>query len=222
MDIVQLFNKSKLKLKQDLNILKILLLCNPDEDKENQLLFIERIYETLEEKVTIYLETNNSVDYNILNNDYHSVVEMIEELKDDLIPQYKIASIVMLNNMKDEELASFYHVLGEVLSPYHNILQASSDIFYHSGKELSIFIMQLIHYIQNHDIPNLKLIPLSVLEENTSIITLSFKDWILLFKNIRLTMKYLNSCTDMAMSKLKKEFEKLNVYYFIVITGGEN
>ena len=43
----------------------------------------------------------------------------------------------------------------------------------------------------------------------------------MLIKNLKVTLKYLSKENDDVINKLKKEFVKINVYYFIVITGGD-
>ena len=73
MDIIQLVNKNKNQFKRTIYILKILLACKYDEENYNKLMFVERIYDSLGDKVTKYEESNETTDYNILCNDYSTV-----------------------------------------------------------------------------------------------------------------------------------------------------
>lgn len=222
MDIIQLLNKNKNQFKRNIYILKILLTSKYDDENYNKLMFVEKIYESLEEKASSYLKTFDHTDYNILCNDYTTVESMIAELKEDVIERFRIASVIVLDNMKVEELVTFYNDFIKIMTNYENIEQASSDIFYHSGKEMSSFITRLVKYIDSHEIPNKKLIPLNYLIMHEAIITISLQEWITLFKNIRTAMKYVNAFDDIEIRKIKKDFEKLNIYYYIILTGGNN
>ncbi len=222
MDIMQLLNKNKNQFKRNIYILKILLLSKFDEENFKKLLFVEKINDTLEDKANLYLKTNNSSDYNILCNDYSTVESMLAELKEDVMENFRISSVLILDNMKLDDIVIFYNHFINIMVKYKNIVEASNDIFYHSGKEISIFIDKLIKYINSHDIDNKNLIPLAYLSNHQVIVTLSLQEWISLFKNINTTMKYVNKYTDKEIESLKKEFEILNVYYYIILTGGNN
>ena len=78
------------------------------------------------------------------------------------------------------------------------------------------------YYIKNHDIPNIRFIPIPYLEKHENIVTIDYKEWITLIKTLRSTMKYLNDIFDDEMNKIKDEYILLNVYYFIVISGGDH
>ncbi len=222
MDIVKLINKNQNKINHDIYINKIFLKISDDIDNTDKLAFVESINNALDKRVEKYLETLAPNDYNLLENDYNTVVSLLDELKEDVVNKQKLASAIMLDNMKINELIDFYNKFLEIYAKYQNIQQASSDIFYHSGIELSSFIVKLIKYIETHNIENLKFIPLAYLKEHTTIITLDFNSWIVLLKNLRITMKYLNTMQDTTIVSLRKDFELINVYYFIVITGGDD
>lgn len=222
MDIIQLVNKNKNQFKRTIYILKILLACKHDEENYNKLMFVERIYDSLGDKVTKYEESNETIDYNILCNDYSTVESMLGELKEDVVENFRISSVLVLDNLKLDELTIFYENFTKIMSNYQTVEQASSDIFYYSGKEMSSFITRLVNYVNTHDISNKRLIPLNYLESHETIITISLQDWITLFKNIHTAMKYVNNCNDEEINKLKKDFAFLNVYYFIILTGGNN
>ncbi len=222
MDIIQLVNKNKNQFKRTIYILKILLACKYDDENYNKLMFVERIYDSLDDKVTKYEESKETTNYNILCNDYTTVESMLGELKEDVVENFRIASVLVLDNLKLDELAIFYENFTKIMSNYQTVEQASSDIFYHSGKKISSFITQLVKYVDTHDIPNKRLIPLNYLKAHETIITISLQDWIMLFKNIHTTMKYVSNYNDEEINKLKKDFAFLNVYYFIILTGGNN
>lgn len=221
MDIIQTINKNKNKITHDIYILKIYLIIFTDNDNSDKLDYVETIFEGLDERIKAYQNNSCESNLNLLENDYLTVTSLLNELKSDVLAKQKIAGVIMLDNMKTEELSLFYEEFIQVYKPYKSIEQASSDIFYHSGLELSNFDMRLIKYIEGLKDVNLKLIPLSFLKEYTTIITISLNNWLMLIKNLKVTLKYLSKENDDVINKLKKEFVKINVYYFIVITGGD-
>lgn len=221
MDIIQTINKNKNKITHDIYILKIYLIIFTDNDNSDKLDYVETIFEGLDERINTYQNNSCESNLNLLENDYLTVTSLLIELKSDVLAKQKIAGVIMLDNMKTEELSLFYEEFIQVYKPYKSIEQASSDIFYHSGLELSNFDMCLIKYIEGLKDVNLKLIPLSFLKEYTTIITISLNNWLMLIKNLKVTLKYLSKENDDVINKLKKEFVKINVYYFIVITGGD-
>lgn len=221
MDIIQTINKNKNKITHDIYILKIYLIIFTDNDNSDKLDYVETIFEGLEERINAYQNNSCESNLNLLENDYLTVTSLLNELKSDVLAKQKIAGVIMLDNMKTEELSLFYEEFIQVYKPYKSIEQASSDIFYHSGLELSNFDMRLIKYIEGLKDVNLKLVPLSFLKEYTTIITISLNNWLMLIKNLKVTLKYLSKENDDVINKLKKEFVKINVYYFIVITGGD-
>ena len=103
-------------------------------------------------------------------------------------------------------------------------LKGVYDVFGEEAAQKSCVEFSIGHgyYVNTHDIPNKRLIPLSYLESHETIITISLQDWITLFKNIHTAMKYVNNYNDEEINKLKKDFAFLNVYYFIILTGGNN
>lgn len=222
MDIIQTINKNKNLFTHLIYKIKVCLICDFDEENWNKLTFAEKMFNELDKNIEDYLSSKSHADYNVLNNNYFTVEEVLTELKDDIVSKYKLASVVMLDNMKLDEIKVFYEKIKKVMSKYINISNASSDIFYYSGKELSSFVSTILKYINAHEIPNKKFIPIAYLLQFENVITLEYKDWIMLFKSIRSTMKYLNDFNDEEMTIIKDKYMLLNVYYFIVISGGNH
>lgn len=220
MELVQQVRKSKYNMLHQIYILKILLLCLKDEENTNKLEYVHKIYESFDSKIDDYLISSSKEDYNMLDNDYHTVESLLKELRDDIVVNHPIQSVVMLDNMKVDEIEAFYKLFKSILSKYDSIKIASNDIFYYSGKDISLYISNLLSYISNHDVPNRNLLPVKVLEQFNNTITLNIKDWLKVIQTIKTTLKYLNGCIDNEIYKLREDFILLNVYYFIVITGG--
>ncbi len=222
MELIQLVRKNINKFNQQIFVLKILLSFKKVEDYIEKLEYVEKINESLNATIEEYLRTNNNTIYNIIDNDYYTVESLINELREDIVPNFKITSVIMLDNMKIDEISLFYCELKSVLSKYEDINIASNDIFYYSGKEISEYTVRLLKYIELHEIPNKNLIPVKILEEKANVITLSIKEWLGTIQTLKTTLKYLNGLIDDEIDYLRKEFITLNVYYFIVITGGNN
>lgn len=219
MDIVSMVRKSQNKIVHDIYINKIYLMINSDIDNSDKLAYTEGISKGLNARIDKYLETNSDSDYNLLFNDFNSVMSLLKELREDIINKQSFASVVLLDNLKEKELNKFYNIFCEVYKKYSTIEQASSDIFYHSGLTLSEFVIKLIKYVETHECPNNKFIPLNYLKDYTAIITLDFNNWVKLINTLKSSMKYLASMNDAVINKLREDFELIFVYYFIVITG---
>ena len=59
-------------------------------------------------------------------------------------------------------------------------------------------------------------------EISQNIVTIYYKEWIELFKHLNYTMKYISDEVNKDYLLLKEEYQILLVYYFIVITEGQN
>lgn len=222
MDLIEQIRKSKTKIKHDIYLIKVLLKCNFDEESSDKLAYCERIYESLDDSIDNYLKLNDQPSFNILDNDYYTLVQLLSEVKEETVIKFKIAPVVMLSNMKTDEIVEFYQDVYSILDKYTSMQAACDDIYYHSGREISKFVQDFLKYLDNHAVADIKLIPVAFLKEHTNIVTMYYKDWIDTFRYLRSSMKYLGHSTDKDYLKLKALFDKLVVYYFIVITGGEN
>ena len=222
MKIIQMVKNSKPIFLRKIYTLKCLLLCTNDLSNIEKLEYTSKVYESFDERIDEIEKFDSTEAYNILDNDYNTVESLLSELREDVTSKFKITSVLMVDNMKIDELIIFHEKLCEVMSKYQNIDIASNDIFYYSGKEISSFIVRLLNYIETHEVPNYNHLSLSILKEKTNIVTLSFKEWVQTIQVIKTTLKYLNSLNDNEIDNLRKDFILINVYYFIVITGGNN
>ena len=220
MELVQLVRKNQSTFLQKMYVLKVLLKCTNDIENVNKLEYVERIYSTFNEQIDNYVISLDQRDYNMLDNDYHTVESLLSEIREEVVSQHKITTVLMLDNMKVDELMLFYDEFVNIYSKYTDIITASNDIFYYSGKEISSYIASLLKYINSNEVPNKNLIPLSLLEERSNVITLSMKEWLQTIQMLKTTLKYLNEFNDNEIDILRRKFITLNVYYFIVITGG--
>ncbi len=198
---IEQINKNIKIFERSINIFNILILCINNQELNKKLIYTKKLLDELKSNYHKYLEQENIVLYN----------------------QFKLVSIVYLDNLKDEELLIFYQNLNQILKEHNSIKEACEYIYYHSGKNLSIFITKLLNYINKY-IQNInnKRIPISYLENNQNIVTIYYKEWIELFKQLNYTMKYISDESNEDYLLLKQEYQILLVFYFIVITEGQN
>lgn len=220
---IEQINKNIKTFERMISIFNILLICIDNQEINEKLIYTKNLLKELKNNYELYLEQENIILFNKIDNDLFTINNLINELKEDLFNKFKLVSIVYLDNLKDEELIIFYDNLNNILKEHHNIKNACEYIYYHSGKELSDFITKILNYINKY-IPNInnKKIPITYLENNKNIITIYYKEWIDLFKQLNYTMKYIADETNQDYLLLKQEYQILLVYYFIVITEGQN
>lgn len=220
---IEQINKNIKIFERFIMIFNILNLCINNQEINEKIIYTKQLLEELKNNYHKYLEQENIIVYNQIDNDTFTINNLIAELKEDLYNKFKLVSIVYLDNLKDEELVIFYDNLNKLLQKHISIKEACEYIYYHSGKELSVFITKLLNYISKY-IPNVsnKKIPINYLENNQNIITIYYKEWIELFKQLNYTMKYISDESNEDYLLLKQEYQILLVYYFIVITEGQN
>ena len=108
MDIILTINKNKNLFTHLIYKIKVCLICDFDDENWNKLTFAEKMFNELDKNIEDYLSSKSQADYNVLNNNYFTVEEVLTELKDDIVSKYKLASVVMLDNMKLDEIKVFY------------------------------------------------------------------------------------------------------------------
>lgn len=219
---IQKIIKDIKKINHSIYKIKILLKCVNNQHLNEQLNYVINIYNELIKNIDKYQLEENPVIYNLIDNDYFTINNVIKEIEEDLYPQFRLVSVVYLDNLKEEEIIKFYDLLNNILNKYDNIHSACEYLYYHSGKDISLFISKLLKYIkENITENNLRRLPITYLENNANMITIFYKEWIELFKQLNFTMKYINNESNKEYLLLKEEYQKLLVYYFIVITEGK-
>lgn len=220
MELIQSINSNKNNILKKIYTLKTLFLCSDVEDLRETLLYIEEIYESFDSKINNYIVSYSKEDYNILDNDYHTLESLMGELREDLLRLSKVTSVVMLDNMKLNEIIPFYNKLNEVMSIHRHVKTAANYIVNNCYKDIIYFLMNLLSYIGSYNVPNLDLIPLAYLESKVHDQNVSVSEWIKIIQSVKTTLKYFNTLNDDSINKLREDFVLLNVYYFIIISGG--
>lgn len=220
MELIQVINNNKNNILKKIYVLKTLFICNQIEDLRESLEYIEEIYESLDNKINNYILSNTKESYNILDNDYHTLESLMDELREDLVRLAKMSCVIMLDNMKLNEIIPFYNKLNEVMSKYRHVRTAANFIVNNCYEDIISFLMDLSVYISNTNVPNYELLPVSYLESKIHVNNIPASEWIKLIQTIKTTIKYLNSLNDIKINLIREKFVLLNVYYFIIISGG--
>lgn len=225
MELINEVSKNNKKLIHEIYMFKILLLITSDkqlkQECSDKLNYIEKLSETITKNIDMYKETNNHVIYNLIDNDYYTIKKLLGELKEDLYKQFRLAVLVIIDNMKNDDIIVFYNQLSNKLIGFKDIDEACTYIYYHSGEALSSFIRELVLYLKkNSNEKTQKMVGLDYYLSKENIITIYYKEWIEIFEHLRFTMKYL-SCNNQDYLKLYHMYQTLLVDSFIVISGGK-
>lgn len=227
MEVIEKIIKNEKNIKHDIYVLKVLMLCQTDTENQKKLDYIEKKSTEMSSNIMLYeLKVNEQKSsteltslYNQITNDCDTILDLISEIKDDVFPRFKLASMIIIDNMSNDVLENFYEEVRKALSNFNNIEEASDYYYYHTGEQLSDFIVDLLDYIKEAPERVLRLIPISYFESKKTIITLSFKNWFEIFNNIRFTLKYVGNYRRKEYLDLMEKYRVLEVYYFIIITG---
>nr|HPN89928.1 hypothetical protein [Bacilli bacterium] len=157
MEIVERITKAEKNIKHSLLLIKVLLLFSDDPENQRKLDYIERKYQDLQSTLMLYELKLNEINqdeaeintlYNQSANDCETILSMIAEIKEDIFPRFKLASMIIIDNMNNETLENFYEELKRVLGDFNNIDEACDYLYYHTGDMLSNFITDLLAYIK--------------------------------------------------------------------------
>lgn len=212
------------KIDKELLIIKILALCTKDDNQIQLINFISNRKQELEMDINKYLKVENEGDYRWLHNkiinDYQLVMEQFREQVEKANNCFRYASIMVLTHKSMEELIDFYEKVKSILDRFSSIEEAAEYLIFHSGAELTDFMGILIKYVYEEEQGKFKkLIPINYLESHQTILTLTLKEWIDIFNHLQYSMKYLAPVQTRGYRNLKMRYEKLQMYYFIIISS---
>ncbi len=209
---------------KQLLIIKILSLCTKDDDQMQLVNFISNRKNELATDITKYMQIENDEEYrwlrNKIINDYQLVMELFKEQEEKTNNCFRYASIIILNRKTEDELGEFYEKVKEVLDGFPSVEEAAEYLIFHTGAELTDFMSALIKYVKEEEKGKFKkLIPLNYLETHQTILTLTLKEWIDIFNHLEYSLKYLLPVSTKGYRNLKKRYDKLQLYYFIIISS---
>lgn len=219
----QIINKIP-KMEKTVHILKILTLCTKDEERINMINYLQGRIQELSSDANKYNTLSTEGDYswlyNKISNDDYMISGLLKDIEDAMYNYFRLVSIVILDNMKEAELVEFYDKVKKVLDNFSSVEEAAEYICFNSGGELTDFMTKLIQYIKTEEVGrSKKMIPLAYLEEHQTILTLSLREWVDIFNNIRYTLKYLTVCNKKSYKYLIQKYQDLILNYFIIITS---
>lgn len=227
LSIIKLFTKMQEEINnidKELLIMKILVLCTKDEDQIQLVNFITNRKNELANDIIKYQKVYNEGDYRWLHNkilnDYRLVMELYKEQEEKINTCFRYASIIILNHKNEDELLEFYEKVKSILDKFENATEAAEYLIFHTGAELTDFMGFLIKYVKEEEQGKMKkFIPIKYLEEHQTILTLTLKEWIDIFNHLEYSLKYLTSINSRSYRNLKLQYDKLQLYYFIIISS---
>lgn len=224
---IKLFNDMKEEVNsidKELLIIKILALCTKDQDQIELVNFIINRRQELISDIDKYLKVNDEGDYrwlkNKIKNDFQLVMELFKEQEERANNCFRYASIVILYHKTMDELLDFYEQVKEILDKFPTTADAAEYLIFHTGADLTDFMGMLIRYIKEEEKGKLKnLISIKYLEEHQTVLTLSLKEWIDIFNHLEYSLRYLTPVPTKSYRNLKLKYDKLQLYYFIIISS---
>jgi hypothetical protein len=206
--------------------LEILMTCYYDEESNRNLIYAKKRFEELERLTDNYqseMETlsaeEKEVKENQMTNDCESIFAIVAELKDIYFNIFKLITVMIINNKKDSEIDKFQDDVATALKDFKTIAEARDYLFYHSGVILEKFIGDLLEYIKLDNEAVARRLPIKFLEQYRTIITLSVKEWVDIFNNIKFTLKYVGNINKTKYNALMRKYERLEVIYFILMAA---
>lgn len=227
MEVIERIIKNEKTIKHDIYMLKILMLTQADYENQKKLDYIEKKSIEMSSNIMLYEANLNggksAIDlaplFNQITNDCDTILDLISEIKDDVYPRFKLASMIIIDNMSNEVLENFYEEVKKTISQFNSMEEASDYLFYNTGEQLSRFVADLLEYIKDAPERILRLIPIDYFQSKKTIITLSVKNWFEIFNNIRFTLKYVGNYRRHEYQAIMEKYRALEVYYFIIISG---
>jgi hypothetical protein len=208
------------QFERDIIILKILLKCYHNYEEEQKLQYIEKVYRNMLDEIVFYKKVENQVLVNEIENDYDTVSSLLREQQEDIYAKFHLPCMMVIDNLRGEELKQFYSDVSSLLQNYPNINVATHQLYQTSSNTWSHYIDDLCHYIDRYASSQIKkLLPLTYLKNNTCITSLDYKTVMQLYKSIRLTVKYVADANPDEFQDLKNRFREIQLLYFILIAG---
>lgn len=211
-------------LDKQLLIMKILALCTKDDDQIELINFITNRKSELASDITKYSNVNSEGDFRWLHNkilnDYRLVMELYKEQEEKINTCFRYASIIILNHKDEDALLDFYEKVKSILDKFTTTTEAAEYLIFHTGGELTDFMGSLIKYVKEEEQGKMKkIIPIKYLEDHQTILTLTLKQWIDIFNHLEYSLKYLTPNKNKSYRNLKLQYDKLQLYYFIIISS---
>lgn len=183
-----------------------------NQDISDRWLYIEEMYGSLNHYLSLYETTNEDEYKNYLENNYATVIELVEEQKSILYNKYSLSTLVFLENIKRPLREGFLSTLNKIITQFKNSNDLVDYIYYHGSKDLRL----MINFVLTQDISFNYSTLFKQLKEEVKI-TYSKDEWISVGTK-------LNSCfidlktRNLESEELTKWLNKLTAYRFLLIT----
>ncbi len=227
MEVINKILKSEKQIEHNIVLLNILLACKKDEELSKEMQYVINKNNEMQQEIQDYLQklaagesspTMRSL-YNQIVNDCDTILNIIDDAKAEMFSKFKAASLLMLDNMSNENLVVFEENLNLRLQSFTNWQELSEHIYEDTVTEVVCFTKDLLQYINdNATMREKRIIPLAYLQKILSLKAFTFKDWVEIYNNLKFTIKYLAWPNPKEYLEIKERFDQIELYYFIVIT----
>lgn len=107
--------------------------------------FIKEMHDSLEKYQLLYDTTENSEYKNLLENNYDSAVQSLEEQKQELYDIYPLSSLLFLDNVKKQFRDGFYNEMVLITNQFSTAIDLSEYICYHGSLDLNIILNEVLN-----------------------------------------------------------------------------
>ena len=173
-------------------------------------LYTEEMYSSLNHYLSLYESTNEEEYKNYLENNYSTVIELVEEQKSILYNKYSLSTLVFLENIKRPIRNGFISSLNKIITQFNTSNDLSDYIYYHGSKDLNL----MINFVLTQDISANYEILFKQIKENSKI-TYNKDEWINIGTKLNSCLMDLKS-RNIESDELTNGINKLTAYRFLL------
>lgn len=173
--------------------------------------YIIDMYNSLNNYLSLYEETNSITYRNYLENNYSTVIELVEEQKNILYNKYSLSTLVFLENIKRPLREGFLCEINKIISQFNSDDDLIEYIFYHGSKDLNL----MIDFVLSKDLSENNFALFSKLKK-TFKVTYTKEEWISISTKLNSCLLELKS-RNMESEELTNWLHKLTAYRFLLI-----
>lgn len=211
------------KKEHDLWLIKILSYFIKDDEMQHKVKYTSNLFHELSQNLQRYKKNQNeeieeeaflslSTLYNYLDNDDVTYDHAISEMKDEIYTYYTVQTILIFDNLTNDELANFY---TQIIKQSHTEIEKVIHLKIESNiNQINQFIATLNQECaQGIDEKNQKFIPLTIRNNSQIDKMVSSTFYLNLFQDIKRALKYLS--TEYQKKQIYQTM--LEIYLLIII-----
>lgn len=115
------------------------------EEVNQRYTFLKEMHESLE-KYQVLFDTTENLEYkNLLENNYDSTIQSLEEQKQELYDIYPLSSLLFLENVKKIYREGFYNEMTLITNQFSKANDLSEYICYHGSLDLNNILNEVLN-----------------------------------------------------------------------------